>query len=249
MDSILTSVKKMLGITEEYEHFDPDIIMHINSVFSILQQLGVGDRRGFFITDKSAVWNDFIISEDPRLNMVRSYMGAKVRSLFDPPQSGALAESLKNTIAELEWRLNVQVDPANEDNTGFDIVTATDEEVERMIDSLDELGGRIPDQPDAEDEDVEEIIKNLDNLDPVDPRPPYEDENTATDEEIQNLIDDLDGLGGHEPIETESNGEENIPNSGNLENKENDDTTTDSEEDIEATQDDVDGLIDALDSL
>lgn len=114
MDSILTSTKKALGIEEAYEHFDPDIIMHINSVFSILQQLGVGDPAGFAIEDKTQDWSDFIPDEDPRLNMVKTYMYAKVRMIFDPPQSSIVAEAINHTISELEWRLNVQVDPKSE---------------------------------------------------------------------------------------------------------------------------------------
>ena len=109
MDSILTSVKKMLGIAEEYEHFDADIIIHINTVFSILLQLGVGPTSGFSITDSSAVWTDFIT--DSRLEMVKTYVYMKVRLMFDPPQSSALIESINNQIKELEWRLNVAVDP------------------------------------------------------------------------------------------------------------------------------------------
>ncbi len=110
MDSILTSIKKLLGITEDYEHFDPDIIMHINAVFLILNQMGVGPDTPFSITDKSATWEDFS-SDISKIEMVKSYMGNKVRQMFDPPQSGAVAESLKNTIAEQEWRLNVACDP------------------------------------------------------------------------------------------------------------------------------------------
>lgn len=114
MDSILTSVKKMLGIAEDYEHFDMDIIIHINSVFSVLCQLGVGPVSGFQIVDKSQNWSDFIPNEDPRLNMVKTYMYAKVRMIFDPPTSGAVSEAMNNTINELEFRLNVQVDPGDE---------------------------------------------------------------------------------------------------------------------------------------
>lgn len=111
MESILTSVKKMLGIAEDYEHFDTDIIIHINSVFSVLCQLGVGPEGGYQITDKSQNWSDFIPDGDPRLNMVKSYMYAKVRMIFDPPSSGSVSEAMNNTIKELEFRLNVQVDP------------------------------------------------------------------------------------------------------------------------------------------
>lgn len=114
MDSILTSVKKMLGITEDYEHFDADLIMHINSVFMILTQLGVGPSEGFSIKDKSAVWGDFI-SNGSNLEAVKSYVYLKVKLLFDPPLSSAVTESMNRMISELEWRLNVSVDPGESD--------------------------------------------------------------------------------------------------------------------------------------
>ena len=110
MDSILNSTKKLLGITPEYEHFDADIIMHINAVFLILNQMGVGPETPFVITDSSATWDQFS-SDLYKIEMVKSYMGNKVRIMFDPPSGGAVMEALKNTIAEQEWRLNVAVDP------------------------------------------------------------------------------------------------------------------------------------------
>lgn len=110
MESILTSIKKLLGIAEEYDHFDPDIIMHINSVFMILTQLGVGPEGGFYIEDDTATWSDFL--EDPtRLQMVKSYIGLKVRLLFDPPSSSTHMNAINQAINEFEWRLNVAVDP------------------------------------------------------------------------------------------------------------------------------------------
>ena len=108
-DSILTSIKKLLGITEEYEHFDQDIIIHINSVFMILNQLGVGPSNGFSITDKTAVWSDFI-SEGTNLESVKSYVYLKVRLLFDPPTTSAVMESMNRMISELEFRLNVSAE-------------------------------------------------------------------------------------------------------------------------------------------
>lgn len=109
MDSILTSVKKLLGIAEEYTHFDSDIIMHINSVFMILSQLGVGPSEGFRIEDKSTTWDEYITNED-NLDAVKSYMHLKVKILFDPPQSGAVKEATNQMINELEWRLNVETE-------------------------------------------------------------------------------------------------------------------------------------------
>lgn len=106
-DSILTSVKKAIGgVPEEYEHFDPDIIMCINSVFSILTQLGAGPANGFSIKNKSAVWSDFI-PDDSRLEFIKSYMNIRVRLMFDPPISSAVSESLNRTADELEWRIIV----------------------------------------------------------------------------------------------------------------------------------------------
>ena len=110
MDSILTSVKKMCGITEEYEVFDMDIITHINSVFMILTQLGVGPAEGFSIEDKYSLWVEFI-PESAKLQAVKSYMYFKVRLMFDPPQSSSDIARIEKMITELEWRLNIAVGP------------------------------------------------------------------------------------------------------------------------------------------
>lgn len=106
MESILTSTKKLLGITEEYTHFDNDLIMHINSVFLNLNQIGVGPEEGFLIEDKSAEWADFI-EDSVLLQAVKSYMYLKVKLLFDPPLSSAVIESSNRMIAEYEWRLRL----------------------------------------------------------------------------------------------------------------------------------------------
>ena len=108
-ESILTSVKKMLGITKEYDSFDMDIVMHINSVFMILYQMGVGPSEAFRITDDSAKWNDFI-PEGSKLESVKSYVYLKVKLLFDPPTNSAVAEANNRMISELEWRLNFEVE-------------------------------------------------------------------------------------------------------------------------------------------
>ena len=106
MDSILTSIKKLLGIAEEYEHFDADLIMHINSVLLVLTQLGVGPVKGFSIYDKSDAWDDFLEGRTS-LEMVKSYVYLKVKLLFDPPLSSAVIESTNRMIAEYEWRLRL----------------------------------------------------------------------------------------------------------------------------------------------
>lgn len=112
MESILTSIKKLLGIDEEYTHFDADIIMHINSVLMILTQLGVGPAEGFVIEDDTSIWVDFVPEVNAaQLHAIKSYIFMKVKLIFDPPLSSAVIESMNRQIAEFEWRLNVAVDP------------------------------------------------------------------------------------------------------------------------------------------
>lgn len=108
-ESILTSIKKLLGIAEDYEEFDQDIIMHINTVFMILNQLGVGPSDCFSIEDDSAIWDDFT-SGSKSIEAIKSYIYLKVRLLFDPPTSSVVTEAINRQISELEWRLNVSAD-------------------------------------------------------------------------------------------------------------------------------------------
>jgi hypothetical protein len=105
MESILTSIKKLLGLDEDYTAFDADIIMHINTVFGILTQLGVGPSEGFFIEDDSAIWDDYIPDDPVQRHMVKTYIHKKVQLMFDPPDRGAVKEALNNVINELEQRL------------------------------------------------------------------------------------------------------------------------------------------------
>ena len=110
MESILTSIKKLLGIAEDYTHFDNDIIMHINSVFLILTQLGVGPPEGFVIQDATALWTDFV-ADDKNLELIKSYTYLKVKIMFDPPLSSAVLDSTNQIIKEYEWRIQVASDP------------------------------------------------------------------------------------------------------------------------------------------
>ena len=118
MDSILTSVKKLLGISEEYTHFDADLVMHINSVFMVLNQLGVGPSSGFSITGKEETWGNYLPA-DANLDLVKSYVYQKVKLLFDPPQSSSVLDAMKRMIDEFEWRLQVEAespDPESEED-------------------------------------------------------------------------------------------------------------------------------------
>lgn len=121
--SILTSTKKILGISADYTTFDLDIITHINAAFSTLSHLGIGPAEGFMIEDVDAEWGDFI-DDISQLSSVKSYVFLKVRQLFDPPTTSYLITAVEKQIQEFEWRLNsrreetewvdpeIEVDPA-----------------------------------------------------------------------------------------------------------------------------------------
>lgn len=104
LDSILYSVKKPLNIAPEETAFDPDLIIHINSVFAELNQLGVGPEEGFAITGSDETWSEYLT--DVNLNMVKSYMVLEVKLMFDPP-TASLLTALEKKRDEYEWRLNV----------------------------------------------------------------------------------------------------------------------------------------------
>lgn len=121
-DSILNSTKKLLGIAEDYDAFDTDIVMHINSVFNTLSQLGLHPTDGFAIEDEKSVWSDYIDNQK-LYNSVKTYMYLKVRLLFDPPTTSFAIESFAKQIQEYEWRINVQIEEINPPNsTGGSLV-------------------------------------------------------------------------------------------------------------------------------
>lgn len=109
MDSILTSIKKMLGIEESYTQFDQELILFINSVFGILFQLGVGQTtEPYKIVDSTDVWDDFMKGD--QIETVKSYVFMKVKLLFDPPSSSFVLNSYQELIKEFEWRCNVDAE-------------------------------------------------------------------------------------------------------------------------------------------
>lgn len=110
-DSILTSTKKLLGLTPEYTAFDPDIIMHINAALQTLRQIGVGPKQAFVISDDTSTYSDFLGSDADRLSSVKLFIYYRVRLGFDPPQSSSVLTSMKELLAEETWRLNAEVDP------------------------------------------------------------------------------------------------------------------------------------------
>lgn len=110
-DSIFLSIKKMLGLAEDYNIFDTDIVIHINSAIAILTQLGVGPTNGFRIVDETETWNDFLGEDVDLVAEVKDYIFLKVKMIFDPPSSSVIMDSIQRMINEYEWRLNITVDP------------------------------------------------------------------------------------------------------------------------------------------
>lgn len=112
-NSILTSVKKALGIDSSYTNFDHDVILHTNTALMNLNQLGVGPATGFVIEDDTKTWTD-LLGERLDLEAVKSYIYLKVRLLFDPPSSSFVLEAMERQVEEMEWRLNVQAETVQE---------------------------------------------------------------------------------------------------------------------------------------
>ncbi|WP_407450018.1 hypothetical protein [Fibrobacter sp.] len=112
MDSILDSIKKLLGPTETYDNFDTDLIFHINSALANLTQIGVGPAEGLSIEDDSSTWEEFVT--DPiQLGHVRTYVYLKVKLVFDPPTNSAVLQSYENQVLKLEWLLDAAVNYKN----------------------------------------------------------------------------------------------------------------------------------------
>lgn len=112
-DSILGTIRKMLGIPDDYTVFDRDLIVFINAALTSLHQLGVGPEDGYTISGNSETWND-LLSDSKLYENVKTYVFLKTRYIFDPPSSSFVLEAFKNQIAEIEWRITVQVDEDGE---------------------------------------------------------------------------------------------------------------------------------------
>lgn len=111
-ESILESIKKLIGIDKDYGAFDIDLIIAINGVFTVLNQLGVGPEKEFAITGPDETWLDFF-GVTNAINLVKPYMYLKCKLIFDPPSTGVLHEAIERQISEFEWRIMIQADPAS----------------------------------------------------------------------------------------------------------------------------------------
>ena len=115
-DSILMTIRKLVCGDPYADHFDTDLLVHINACFSILNQLGVGPESGFVVTDETQSWSSYI-ADNYILNMVKTYVTLKVKKVFDPPLTSSVLEAMDKEISQLEWRLNVAVDPVKPTST------------------------------------------------------------------------------------------------------------------------------------
>ena len=119
MESILTSIKQQIGLTEEYTPFDANIIMEINTAFFDLNRIGVGPSEGFAIEDDTSVWTEFIPTDATSLvrEAIKTYIYLRVRLGFDPPTNSAVLESINKRIEQLEWTMNVAVESTSNEAT------------------------------------------------------------------------------------------------------------------------------------
>ena len=108
-DSILNSIKKVLGVSNEDDYFDADLIVHINSVFFTLRQLGVNFINNYYITDSTDTWSEYISNMND-CEAIKTYVCLKVRLLFDPPSNASLIDCINKQLSELEWRIMVALD-------------------------------------------------------------------------------------------------------------------------------------------
>lgn len=135
-ESILDSIKKMIGVDKDYGAFDVDLIIAINGVFTILNQLGVGSEKEFAITGPDETWLDFFGVTD-EISLVKPYMYLKVKLIFDPPSTGVLHEAMERQISEFEWRLAIQADPASKPEESEDPGGEEPSPDESIVDTTD----------------------------------------------------------------------------------------------------------------
>lgn len=143
-DSILNSIKKLLGIEADYDVFDTDITIHINTVFSVLHSIGASPPDVFYITGDTEKWSDFLL-DVAQARMVQTYMYLKVRNVFDPPSSASVATAFENQAKELEWRLAIMEFSFNPESKPIDdvrenrLLALLNEKVEDLDEELDSV--------------------------------------------------------------------------------------------------------------
>ena len=113
MESILDTIKKMLGIDAEDDSFDGDIITLINPIIYALAQMGIGPSTGFIVVDKNNTWTEYIGSIPFNLEGVKTYIYLKTKLIFDPPTNTTTIDAMTRSAQELEWRMMLEVETNN----------------------------------------------------------------------------------------------------------------------------------------
>lgn len=107
--SILFSIRKLLGGMSDDPAFETDLLIHINALLAVLTQLGVGPAEGMSIADGSTAWRD-LLGDDPKWQIVQTWMYLRTKMIFDPPTIGTVADSMKKQADEYEWRISILAD-------------------------------------------------------------------------------------------------------------------------------------------
>jgi FMN phosphatase YigB (HAD superfamily) len=104
-DNILKSTKKILRVPPDYEAYDHDILVGINSAFASLNQLGVTPSN-LSIVDDGGSWDALALSAS-MMNLVQAYVYLKARKFFDPPATSFHIQAINEQITEHEFRISV----------------------------------------------------------------------------------------------------------------------------------------------
>jgi hypothetical protein len=160
-ESVLDSIKKVLGFDSTFSDFDIDVIMHTNTFFGSLQQIGVGPKTGFVIADNTLLWSDYS-SDMTLLAAVKSYLYIKVRLVFDPPATSFVIDSYAKMAEELEWRLNVMAEEINPPSDPFTGITPTaGTGTIAYVWDITGTGGVFPDDAKIGDLGIDTVTGNL----------------------------------------------------------------------------------------
>lgn len=112
-ESILNTIKKLLGLDKDDDSFDLDVMIHINSIIPSLSQLGIGPKNGLIITSATQLWSEYIDSSVVNLEAVKTYIYLKTKLIFDPPTNSTTIEAINKNLSELEWRMMLAVETNN----------------------------------------------------------------------------------------------------------------------------------------
>lgn len=188
MDSILITIKKMLGIDAEDDSFDMDIIVIINSIIPSLTQMGIGPSRGYVVLSQENLWSDYLKDNIINLEGIKTYIFLKTKLIFDPPVNSTVIEAYNKTISELEWRMMLN---AETNNLNYENEVEDELEEDNKIENEDntEIGDEGEDKDKLEGEDDPSLEEGEDNLETD---PSLEDESKLDEQDVLDKEDEED---------------------------------------------------------